>query len=66
MFSVIPEAIRGSLLGDIPYQENNISRQFPRLYCYISRDVPLSADIFYNIILEFRNIDAGNMPYTAE
>ncbi|KJF68846.1 hypothetical protein RS75_05195 [Rhizobium nepotum 39/7] len=66
MFSVIPEAIRGALLGDIPYQENNISRQVPRLYCYVSRDKLLSADIFYNIILEFRNIDAGYMLYTAE
>jgi len=51
MFVVIPEGTRGALLGDIPYQENNISRQVLRLYCYVLTQKCIGADIFYKFIL---------------
>ncbi|KJF75387.1 hypothetical protein RP75_01665 [Agrobacterium arsenijevicii] len=66
MFPPYPKTHGGALLGDIPDQENNISRQVLRLYCYVSRQKPISSDIFSNFILNFGNIDAGNMPYPAE
>ncbi|WP_216330502.1 hypothetical protein [Rhizobium sp. X9] len=51
MFVVIPEGTRGALLGDIPYQENNILRQVLRLYCYVLTQKCIGVDIFYKFIL---------------